>query len=939
MASGIINSYINSNQNEVMDTEKPFTFIEYITNTTSDNTTESFKEYKKYLSKWAETKNSNGENINSRELIQKEIIELFKVITLSYATFEEQAFLAGLNWDISTYNEQDKNALYSALPIFVSRLKDIASFYRKKRSEATFIVEKNRIKGTSLSIEKIIYDKIVDYLFNNSPEKLSSVQNYLNISIDNYVDIYSDYFDIERGSVDTVNYNDIEPELYFELKNILADMLFDKNVYLREIPLIAQLAIDFSQDCIGDKLTLKNELLAKSKLSQITDDEKIALKKKLYSKYLGVDFYYLLKDSDGNILSDIFIKADEPTNNLLNQQTVDTPTNSGRQLKLLKDIGLFFKPCTSSLLRVNTYNYEYIIDEALVKTNKLYIFPDPKVYGNVSFNSQKDYPFIIEYSFDEYIKNYSLGWAANDPSVSNLQQAIYSYYSKEEDINKINKNNKVSLNFDELYNKGYIFSLKQDLYGNKFALYKEQKGKFARDYDITKIIPDIHDDFKYLEIDGGTLKNDKWTSTDNADMNYWTLAGRHAYNYFIEGGISYMSGENLTPRRAFFENNIPVGNGSFIWDIRNYKINDGSAIIDGATFDTIYALYDVYNGNGSDFISLAKNEKFESTLITADPEKENYKEASEKTYYDVAEKIGKVYINIPGSNTVEEIENIFTWWFENKNPNREKYIYFINNLVDIDIIENVLILKAQDNLSGKKSILFEPLNFDIITNKFIKDDKDPVFFYTPAGRIVSEELNSFNTKTFEEVNEDYYSGNNNIYNKGSNLFYIENSHKCYIAIMNMKLIQTGQYKTPTYYPDLYEINLKDLNVKKYSFDFDDMTVSEQCIESFSVPETLFANNTIVIQKVGEVTLSFSTLTNMFMLVYTVYDQNLSPYIFKQHFSISSDNNLNKGIKGTIITENIESTLYGPGMTKGSDVLLPDYKDELEIYFVNNKILR
>lgn len=112
----------------------------------------------------------------------------------------------------------------------------------------------------------------------------------MNVSIDNFVDIYSDYFDIDRASSLSCDYNNIDSSLYFELENILRDMIFDGNVYLREIPLIAQLSLDLSQDCVGDKLTLKNELLESSKVSLISDDEKLILERNFIKSILALIF-------------------------------------------------------------------------------------------------------------------------------------------------------------------------------------------------------------------------------------------------------------------------------------------------------------------------------------------------------------------------------------------------------------------------------------------------------------------------------------------------------------------------------------------------------------------------------------------------------------------------------------------------------------------------
>ena len=98
MASGFINSIINKNSiiSEVKDTLNPYSFIEYIVKTSDDNTTDSFKNYKDYLVEWSKVKSSNT-FVDTRSLIQNEVINLLKVLTVSYATYEEQSFIANLN--------------------------------------------------------------------------------------------------------------------------------------------------------------------------------------------------------------------------------------------------------------------------------------------------------------------------------------------------------------------------------------------------------------------------------------------------------------------------------------------------------------------------------------------------------------------------------------------------------------------------------------------------------------------------------------------------------------------------------------------------------------------------------------------------------------------------------------------------------------------------
>lgn len=493
----VLNSITNTaNSNgQIEDSVTPYTFIEFITKTNSNNNESEFlTNYKEYLKNWAKVKTKNSEIVDTKALIREQIINLLKTLTVSFANQEEQRFLSSLNWDftnISSASEREKAkaSIYSALPLFVSRIKEIALFYRDRRTEATFVISRNKTRGSKRSIEKIIFDKLLDFIFSKDPSKTSYVQNYLNITINNYIDVYSDYFDVDRETAESYNYNDIDPTIYFELETVLSDMLFDGYIFLREIPLIASLAVDLSQECVGDMLTLKNDLVQSNTLSLVTADEKIALRRRLYEKYIGTDFYYLYKDGD-KIITDIFIKAENPTNNLLNQQTIDTPYAVSKQLKLLKDIGLFFKPDKMSLLRIDTTNFSYSIDNDKVEEGKLYIFPDPNIYGNVSFNKQAEYPLIIEYTLDSFIKPSIFGRAAGEPFVQSAAQALFAYYSREQDLSKLDKSKANASAFSDIFNKGFIAQTKIDLYGNRFALFK-QSNKFKADWTYNANHPDL----------------------------------------------------------------------------------------------------------------------------------------------------------------------------------------------------------------------------------------------------------------------------------------------------------------------------------------------------------------------------------------------------------------------------------------------------------------
>ena len=131
------------------------------------------------------------------------------------------------------------------------------------------------------------------------------IKRDLLVSVENYVDVYSEYFDIPRdrrftdktrAEMLTANINDVDYRMYLEIDMVVSEILYSGNVFLEEIPLIAQLGIDLSQNCVGDMLALKNNLMANTTINQVPLTEQVALKRRLYEKFLGCDLYYMYVD-------------------------------------------------------------------------------------------------------------------------------------------------------------------------------------------------------------------------------------------------------------------------------------------------------------------------------------------------------------------------------------------------------------------------------------------------------------------------------------------------------------------------------------------------------------------------------------------------------------------------------------------------------------------
>ena len=473
-------SIINK-RHDAKDKDRAFTFIEFIKEFGYDNSTSSFlNDYKSYLSQWA-VSSEKLKNVDDKEFIKESLIETLKSIALTYSSYEEQDFLANIDWE----NEMHKRAI---VPFFAEKIKNICDFYKNKRQEAHLVVNKNAFKGSRTSLEQIIYDKIIDFYFENKNLKphISRLQHDLIISIEEYIDIYSEYFDIPRNKKCTdktraelidANINNVNYDDYINVAKVVSEILFNGELYLEEIPLIAQVGLDLSQKCAGDVATLRDVLLNEATVNQVSISDQIALRRKLYEKYLGCDLYYIYCETPNKVQINVLTRAENPSGNLLNCGTADTAVVESDDIKLLSNIGLFFKPDKTGILKINANDFSWEIDKSKLTEDTFYIFPDPNKYGDIGNNKSLDYPLIYEYKLNDYIKNISSGWAKDDPMAFISTTTWNTYYSKQDNDYILNDNKDYNYSFTSLTNLGLLTDYQVDIFGNEYGLIKGYKNK------------------------------------------------------------------------------------------------------------------------------------------------------------------------------------------------------------------------------------------------------------------------------------------------------------------------------------------------------------------------------------------------------------------------------------------------------------------------------
>ena len=631
---------------DAKDVERSFTFIEFIKEFGYDNSPSSFlSDYKSYLSLWANATYDNHA-LTDKEFIKRSLTDTLKSIVLTYSSYEEQDFLANIDWNNPIHQK-------AIVPFFAEKIKSICNFYKNKRQEAHLIVNKNSFKGSRISLEQIIYDKILDFYFENKNLKpqISHLQHNLTISIEEYIDLYSEYFDIPRHKKCTdetrqklleANINNVDYKDYIQLSKIISDSLFNGELYLEEIPLIAQVGLDLSQKCAGDVATLRDVLLNEATINQVSLGDQISLRRKLYEKYLGCDLYYIYCDTKDSIYIDVLTRADNPSGNLLNCGTADTATVESDKVELLSNIGLFFKPDKTGILKINANDFSWEIDKSKLSDETFYIFPDPNKYGDIGNNKSQDYPLIYEYKLNEYIKNISSGWAKNDPLAYISTTTWNTYYSKQDNDYILNDNHDYSYSFTALANLGIISDYQTDMFGNEYALVKgytdengvfEVPSKFALPEvnfkegslnvgDITSIQPDA------TLLNGGYFRDPRFEKDDKAFPYDVRLRIKNDYMW---SGVIPQTNYITTPDVL----TTHIDGGNFTDKVRNNYVDHYTAKPQEKTRNLNAATYD------KSFKDLVF-QNFNYSLNTHD---ENGNEVEEETYIENGMKL---VVNILG---------------------------------------------------------------------------------------------------------------------------------------------------------------------------------------------------------------------------------------------------------------------------------------------------
>ena len=552
------NSIVNPNSTVYLDSNAPFTFFEFLKQTTSKLDPIQFNSlYIQYLNDWDSIKNYKTVDSDNQMVIR--YTELLKEITLKYLTVEEKRFISNIDFS-------DPLDLDVVLPFYSKKLVDICDFYCKKREYIKGKTEKNKIKGTENSVQKALFETITDVIFVDVIEAseskqyidLDSLYQNLNIEIEELFDLYTNYLDndpdfvysdyevktSDRQNYYSANLNRIDANIFLNLNDAIKSQLIENlRVFLTEFG--KNFTINFDLNSVNLNCKVGEPLYSLVSTNKDKATTIVQLRNELIKKYIGIDYYYITTPDDiADYTFDLLFKANNPSGNLLNRHFPTTATiEEESDLVSCRRIGLFFTPEKNSILYFSASENKYKVDTSKLEPNKLYIFPDPNMYGNTSGltrNYYSEYPLIHIQDYSSTIKNQSYNESNGDIKLTPKDQAYYPYYSENQVENLLSGDESLDIYFSRIVDSGLIDRWTTDVYGNEYCLIK----KYNKLPIIDNTFPVLSTINVCMDFDGGPIMFNKngflpeevWTSHRKwVYPNVW--ASDYYYNLLIEGGF------------------------------------------------------------------------------------------------------------------------------------------------------------------------------------------------------------------------------------------------------------------------------------------------------------------------------------------------------------------------------------------------------------------
>lgn len=500
-----------------VDFNEPLTFLNFIVRTNPTETDSAYlvQQYRLYLLEWYKYK--KVDKTNSADFVRLSFITFLREVLLNFSSLEERRFVSNANY----YNDLD---LYSVLPFFTKKIKEICNYYSLLRQNVPFKKYENALKGSQTGVVTLLKNEIYKTLqaveivsSQTNLFSLSAIKNNLSIEVKELFD-ESQYFDLNPDYPATTynneltsdfyssNINDFNSKYFTDFDTTIVDAITTYPFYITDFK--TNYSINY-QVFADDLQYLKDRDFINQINNQNRNNLNLNLEKELIEKFIGTDYYYLSTGSTINdIVSGVLFKAQDKSTNFLNKRFPSTASfQNENNLKNIRQIGGFFLPDKLGVLNFNNFKYTIDVDKNTLIPNKIYVFPDPYHQGNISNLSRTDFesPIIYEEDVSWMHYNRTAQYLFANVVSNPLYKNFYAYHSRSEtlgyqpigmsrDIDSTEfftgtaksvwnnsdvfpvKNNELPIDerqFNLLVVNKTLTKYRNDLFGNNYGLYKE----------------------------------------------------------------------------------------------------------------------------------------------------------------------------------------------------------------------------------------------------------------------------------------------------------------------------------------------------------------------------------------------------------------------------------------------------------------------------------
>ena len=507
---------VDRNNPNAVDKLSPLAFlqwVQYFVNIETD-TRALLREYKEYVLDWQKV-NINTQNVNG-DIIKDLYVSLFRNIAVNFLTADEKRFVTNADYS-------DPQQVAAIIPLFVRKIKDICLYYASAREEIKSTPYRYNFKSSNYSFVKIIRDTIensfldpeINKLFKEEGITKADIKDTFSVSFDELYDTETNYYDInpallasaydatsDREKYFGSNIYEFDPELFLDFDNSIVKEIEKYPVILESLGTNFAIDFKFTSD---DLQFLKDQNFTSLVNNLDTGNLNLNTLKDTLETFSGTTFYYLSTNDLRQFTYGKLFEANE-FSNYLNRRFPTILQVESDKLATLQTIGGFFKADKQGIQNFIAFDIAGSIND--LEKSKIYVFPDPNKYGNISGLSRTlfDNPFSYTEEVSQF-KNSVTNTAGFGNAITDFITKFKGYQSRSESLNHdptgisrafdsyefftgpkktIWDNSDVfpetPSNFKPVDNRtDYLLftdnqtqvQFKQDLHGNSFGLYKE----------------------------------------------------------------------------------------------------------------------------------------------------------------------------------------------------------------------------------------------------------------------------------------------------------------------------------------------------------------------------------------------------------------------------------------------------------------------------------